>query len=469
MDIKCYIDGVAYTLVNNYSISQQSGCVSSSNIEVLVECQPIPTTFMAVELKYNDVTFFNGIIQTVQSPSFSFGYEVMKYKLTVLSIETIFNNRLVSETYQDKFTHEIVSDLFTKYIEPERITLGTISTSDQKYDDYNCSFTRLSDILDELAKQINASYYIDNNKRFNFVTRDTFIEVDIPEQIKRLQKNEEYGEIRSVQIVTGASEETSSQTESIIYNGSSIVLGYNVMAVAGITINATPAGIGVRGVDEDDTSKTFLWEFGSNNISINSNATVKPVTNDIIVVVYAGFYDIVITKYNDGLISELAEKTGGTGIIENIYTDESLKSYNDADLVTSSLLDQYSEVESDIQCVCLDLNASSLYNIWSFNYPELNITGQYVIVERTITDYLDYFTINVKLKNKNFFSKYGTVLKKESKKVGKDVKVYKESQLKDIVHATEAITIENAGIIYWTMSNGFFDQLWQNNITPMGG
>ena len=203
MEFKIYINDIEYKTSDNYSITQQSGSVSNSTIDVLVlDGQVIPQSLMKVEiLDENDNIFFCGIIESVQSPEFSTTYEVRRYRLNINSLETIFNNRLVSDAFEEKYTHEIVQTLFTNYIEEENVTLGYISPSEQLYSNFNCSFTKLYDVLTELAEDVNGSFYISSDKKFYFISREMFNNVEIPERITNLSFSENSSDMRNIQVV----------------------------------------------------------------------------------------------------------------------------------------------------------------------------------------------------------------------------------------------------------------------------
>lgn len=460
MDFKAVISGTQYKMANTYQITEQAGSVSQSTVDILVEVgQSIPTTLQDVTiLDENDDPFFWGIIQNVTSPTFSSTYEVKRYRLDIASGEVIFNNRLVSEALDGKYTHQIVQVLFDNYIADEGITLGFISTSTQYYKNYNCQWSKLSDILEELSEDIDATYYIGANKQFFFVTRENFTPSLTP-NLSNVSYEENIGDLRTVQIIAGATEETSEQSEVTTWpaNQSTWLLGYQVSEIQSITINGATATFGVRGIDDDNTNTTFLYEFGSQTITVNSNATTKPVAGNLVAIIYKGYYNIVVTNINDQLLSQISSLNGTSGKIENVVDDETITTFTDADTKATSLLNQYNERERELSCICQDLEKSKLFNIWSLDLQNINISGDYVVCERSISDFGDKVLINVKLKSKNFYSKYGTVLKRETKQVGKDVKVYKQSAISDTINITESYQFNSAGIIIYPTISDFID------------
>ena len=464
MALNVEINGVAYRMGDNYNITQQAGAVSQSSIDIKVESgQDVPQSYAECTI-YDDTTpIFWGIVQSVESPEFSSGLEVRRYRVSLQSGEIVFNNRLVSEAFANYTTTEIVQALFDNYIAAEGITLGNISDIDFEYENYNCSFTKLYDVLYELATDANASFFVSADKKFYFQTRDAFTQMDAPAHITGVKIEEENGDLRTVQIVTGASEETSTQTESTFWTAGqgAWMLGYQVKSISGITINGILAGIGKLGVDEIDPSKTFLFELGSNTITLNANATTQPAAGNLVVIVYKGFYEIIVTNTNNSLQSELADISGTSGLIEQIYTDETIDNFADADQKSRSLLDAYGEREQTISATASNFADTELYLMWNFALTDQRITGQYVITERSISAFgVDQFWIRVKLRNKNFFSRYGTVLVKPEKQVGKDLKVYKNSIISDAMSVTDEYTVSNLGLVFWPTDGAFVDPLF---------
>jgi hypothetical protein len=198
---------------------------------------------------------------------------------------------------------------------------------------------------------------------------------------------------------------------------------------------------------------------GDNTIVLNQNATTQPADGDIVVVVFTGYYDIIVINTNDSLKSEVVSLNGTSGIIENIFTDETIDNFSDADMKATSLLSQYGEREQTISCSCQDLDRTELYLMWNFSRPDLGIVGQYVITERSLSSFGEKMWTRIKLKNKNYFARYGSVLIDTTKTVGKDIKVYKQTVIGDVLQASDNILIESAGLTYYPTSGAFMDPM----------
>lgn len=462
MVVSVLIHDVEYVAKENYTITEPSGAVATSTLDVRIDSNNIPQSLEDVLILMDGVPYLWGIIQTVESPEFNSGLEVITVRITVQSGEVILNNRLASESFRGKYTHEIVQAIFDGYIADEGITLGKISTSTRYYASYTFAYTKVFDILTELADDIGASFRIDGNKRFYFVTRDDMVVIDAPAHINKLKLEESAKDIRTVQIVTGATEETTQQTEQCYWaNGqSTMLLKYPVSAIIGMTINGITVGFGITGIDETNVGATFLYNSGS-TIALNQSATTKPATGDNVVIVYKGLFDIVVTNENAGLRGEIANLNGTSGRIDSIYTDETIDNFQDADSVAENLLSENAEREKTISCTCHDINVSNLFTVWRITFERFGISGSFVITERSISKWYDNFVVKVKLKNKGFNSKVGTTFKTASKNVGENILVYKMVSFGDKVSASDYYVMNNAGIIFFPSEQKiYFDNFY---------
>jgi hypothetical protein len=472
--IKLYISGVEYRFTDEFSIREQAGASSSSQLDVtpIGDALP-PVSWQSVVLKEDDVPFFFGIIQSVDTPTFVSKYAMLVYPITVLSGESIFNNRLVSESLQNKYTHQIVDYLFDNYLAEEGLTKGTITQFTRLYENYTASRLSLGTVLAELGDAVGAVARVSPTKVFSFVSTGSFPVVEVPATIENIKKSETGQALRTVQFVSGASAETSSQAMSMYWKADQIdaSMPYQVSNLTGATINGTTVGIGVKGVDEADTSRTFLWRYGETQVIVNANATTKPVTGDLVAFAYIGFYEIEVAEENDTLKNEIAALSGCSGKVEAVNVDTSITNYADGKNTAYDLLSQNDDREETISCKCEDVQASEILNQWYLNYPEIGIVGNYVVIERTITSRYDKKNVAVKLKNKGFYSRYGTVLNKNDKQVNNlsirsDTVIIKRSSVSDKITATDELSTRGCGnAVYCTDGTAYFDTMI-NGLTP---
>lgn len=471
-ELRLFITGVEYRIVNDYQIREKVGQSDMANVTALVEeGDTVPVSQQLLQIRQPDgvTNVYSGIIQAVDSPVWSTGLEVYLVSMTVKSLDVIFDYRVINEAFSAPTglitTTEIVQAIYDDYLAEEGLTLGTIGTFTRGYDKYVCSALKMRQVLDELGDSVNAAAHITADGVFNFVSDNEFQEVTPPTKLTKLKKQESGIKLKTVQRLSGANEETSQQasTETWAANQTNYILDYQVSVIDGITINGSPATFGVRGVDEVDTTKTFLYKFGENVISVNPNATTKPTTGDTVATLYLGFFSIEIIQENEGLKESLHELNGTSGKIESVLVDTSITSYADGEKLAEDLLDEGSEREETINCTYVgeELGKTAILNLWNLQYQELGISGQYVIVERSISYFADLFKVTLKLKNKNFYSRAGTVLFKDDKQINNlsvrtDDLVFKTSQILEVANFVDDFDIQQSGIIYYPGSTDIF-------------
>ena len=468
MAIKLYISGVEYNFTDSFLIREQSGASASSQIDVspIGDALP-PVSWQSVVMEEDGAPFFYGIIQSVDTPEFVSKYNWLIYPITVLSGESIFNNRLVSESFNGKYTHEIVDYLFDNYLAEENLTKGTISQFQRYYEKYTASRLTLADVLTELGDAVGAVARVSEGKVFSFTSREEFPLVDTPDTVARIKKSETGQTLRTVQYVSGANTETSLQEKSTYWVAEQTeqLVPYQVSELKACTINAVEVGFGLKGVDESDATKTFLWKYGENVIIVNPNATTKPAAGDLVAFQYMGFYSVEIAEENESLKNEIAALSGLSGKIEAVEIDTSITNYADGKNKAADLLSQNDEREETISCTCEDLFASALLNVWHMDFPEIFISGDYVVVERSITVKYDKKHISVKLKNKGFYSRYGTVLNKNDKKINDlsirvDDVIIKRSGVHERITFTDTYKVVGYGnAVYCTDGSSLFDTM----------
>src|SRR5574344_538382 len=412
VDIK--ISGVTVSALDDYMITESVGNISSSSITVHVT-SGVPQPMQKVEFYIGAVKYFTGLIEDVSSPTWNSKHTIADYDLSITSIETILNNRRVTGSWKNKLAHEIVSDLITDYLLDEGLTAGSISVTAKSYDNYNCEGTRLSEVLDELARDTGASYYINSSLAFNFVIPADYPTVTVPTDINEISENIEANDLVTVQTVIGAQKETEEQAESILsWTGTYWDLQFQVTTITGMTINGEIAQHGIKDIDIDP-SITFWYEVGSRRITLNPSATFIPDDGDLVACLYKGYLNISATETNDTLIAQLQALNGTSGRIEAVHNDESILTFTDAYNKAVELLAKSGEVTKTVTLKTHSLTASALNNKWVLNLTDAKISGTYYVIARTITRFANEFECTVTLKNKSADLRPGSSLYKSTK------------------------------------------------------
>ena len=476
MDLNVYIAGTQYRVTSRYSIREQVGQPASSSLEVKLEDKPFPKTHSKVEIKEDGVNIFVGFVHEVETPVYSSTFETDIIPIQVISQETIFTRRLVNDVWKEKLTHEIVQDLYDNYLAEEGYTLGIIEEFERLYNLYTVPNLPLSDVLTELGDELGAVAQLTPLGVFNFVSKNSFNEMPAPTHITGLKLSEHGQDLKTIQKVSGAKAETSIITKGTTWeaNQTSFLLGYQVAEEPNVSINASPVEVGIQGIDDDNATKTFLWKYGNNALVLNSNATVQPITGDNVSVLFRGFYNIEVVTENEQLKQEIAGISGTSGKIESVVVDTSITTPQDGENVANNLLQEKSQREQSITLITHDIVNSQLLNAWVINKPELNINGSFVIVERTITDFYDQYKINLKLKNRGFYSRYGTVFNRNKKEINnltirKDDLVLKSASAGETVGWEETLQSDQLFMQFSAGTTDIFSPLFFEGITPSGG
>jgi len=410
----------------------------------------------------SDVVFF-GVVGIPETPTYTTEFVPNRYSLQIQSANALLYRRTLSEAYQEKTITEIIQDIFDNYIAGEGITLGQISTLDFSYDVYVAQRKYVADVLDELAGPVAATWHIGPDKKFYFLTKTDFSSTTAPSHLAEIKKSVSGLDQRTVQIIAGAKAKTAIQTQTETWGADQkqIIAGFPLAEMPTLTINGTPAIVGAKGLN-DEAVYTFLWSYNSNIISLNFNATTKPTTGDTVVLSYVGFFEIEIENQNGAKILELASLTGSSGRIEKVETDTSIETFTDGSNLADELLDRFGEADETITCTTDNLEYTDLLTSWTFDLPEINIVGDYIITERSITRLTDTKPrVRLTLKNQNYYTKYGSVFNKYDKNVrrlsvnSKAVIIKTEASWNEVLSFDESW--EQAGLVYYPTASDFID------------
>lgn len=471
--MKIKINGTDYKATSQWSISEKVGNPTSSIFNVLVEEQEVPRSGDVVEFLTDDGDkLFFGVLGIPKSPSYSSPFEQRVYSLNCLNGNSILQRRLANVSYSDKTMTEIVLDLFEQYIEPEGITLGEVSQIDTPtFEVYNCKNMNLMSVMNELAGFIGGIWQITDERVFNFVKVDDFPHCSKPLTLDnapfgKLQRTDTSRDLRTNQIIDGAFITTDTQVEQFLvtedWQGFNTVFPIVQRPRIWIEGEEVPSDeIGVAGIDDDDTNILFFWSYNSTRVNVNQDYTGALAINegDTIEVNYIGQAPIRYEIKNASKIDELAQRTGLSGIIDNLYTDSTIVTRQDAVNKAESLLAQFGEQKNTIKCVTdvhtlqdagFLLSDVNLYTQWTFAIPEFDMNGEYVITEKTIEplrqDDDDSVKITLTFMDRNFVQSYGETISKLYFDVTKlsiraDEIVISDTYLEDTLELSEVLDI----------------------------
>ena len=430
----CYINGIEYEMTRDFSINDRLANKSGSRIEVLVDDQPIPQAGDIVEILDGSRPLFYGVAGIPVSPEYNTGNEARIYSITCQNGNAILANRITNEAYQNTSVADIVTDLYNKYIAAEGFGLGFITASDVTPEVYTAVNTNLQSTLNELAALIGGAWTISADQKFYFRQRDEFPQYSGQvtryhfNTLHRLKETTKSYKLRTVEHIIGATDITSTQTESFVYtgDGDTFSLGFPVASKPTVKVNGVDmtSKVGVAGLDDNDPNKYFFFSYNSAVISYRYSGLTPPLTTgDTVTIAYKGIFQIRVTARNDAKIDELADRYGTSGLIERVDTSNA-KTQGDAQSAADAYLLEYSEITHELTFRVMaedlaDLDDLQIMHVVDVSLPDFQIAGVYVVTERTIKPARADMTsanawarmeLTYVLMDRDYLSGYGTVL-----------------------------------------------------------
>ena len=431
--MQCFINGIEYGVEHGFEICEQAGNKTSSTVSVLVEDQPAPVSGDVIQLMDGETTVFWGLCGIPKSPRFDTGREKRIYNIVCQNANGLLAYRIVNDAWQSHSVSYIVQDLYTKYIAAEGIALGNISNIGVTMEVYTAKNYNLQTVLNELADLVGATWKIDSDRKFYFLAAADFPK--FPRTVSMdfllgggLQHSIRDYKTRTVQYISGATDVTAPQTETYFYDGEQKVftLGFPVAKKPVIYVNGTqvdPSMIEEEGY-EGDAQIVFTWSY--NNAAVRYKSREYLPAGATVVFDYVGYYPIRVVSYNATKIAELGEKTGTSGMRENVYIASDITTTKDALQLADSLLLQYSEATHELSFFML---SSQLYEYgltladtevltqMTFDLPGIGVAGDFVITERRLTPAWGdmggpeaKYRVDLKLMSRDYLKSYGETI-----------------------------------------------------------
>jgi hypothetical protein len=254
----------------------------------------------------------------------------------------------------------------------------------------------LNSNFDDLAKQSNYSWYIDQNKTFIFrssatvaapwivqsasagLVTDVALEVD--DTLELDVGNDLY---RNRQTIIGA-QDTLTTSALFIGDGSatSFTLGYPLASQPTIYLNGVQQTVGFKGL----TGYDWYYAIGDPVIEQDSGGTVLTDVDQLSVPSYVGLFDVTVTV--DDTVEQVARAAieGGTGIVENVedVTGQGLMK-DAATTLANQLLSRYA-IAGRTLTFNTSQNGIQLGSTLSIFLPEHGIwDGQFLVTQIEIT------------------------------------------------------------------------------------
>lgn len=261
----------------------------------------------------------------------------------------ILERRIAVYTAANILAGSAVWAIWKEYLEAEGITIGLIEDG-ELLTEVSVNYKTIAEVFNKIASGCDSFIcYVDYEKKLYFHRRSLYAAAwnisdgtdFLKDSMVITRSNENY---RNTEIIIGGTEETDLQTEQFIADGTakSWALGYKVSRISLITV--TPPGGGDPDAQTVGTkgSDTGSFEFYYAVESETLTAETAPAAGSLIEVRYYGLFSI-ITKAEDAsaIASNALLEGGGTGIVEHITSDESLKSLDAATEYANAKLNEY--------------------------------------------------------------------------------------------------------------------------------
>lgn len=453
MAVKCYINKIEYPMLGDAEITDHAAASSESTISVDITGLPEPRAFDTVYL-FDDTghLLYGGVCGIPKSPAWKTPFDKPVYELTVNSMNHLLTRRFVNKAWTDSSLHDIILEIYDSIIAAENIALGTVSSSlsglpRQKYIAPDMT---VYDVLNEIAGLVGATWNIEVNVantlreylgytstplqfyagtsgpapaimpyefydtpvfkpfRFVFLVREDFPTAEPPESCRDIQKSVEAYSMRTVQMVKGATGITDPQSETHIYNAedSKIAVAWPVVEQPTIRVNGKLATVGISGIDNDNVSKQWLFAYNSAEIVINNKYEPALTGGETVEITYRGYFSLRVRLSNAPVIRQIAAQSNTSGIVEEVESNDRYSTAAELVSYAASRLYSYADAEATVTLTVDSICNTEPFTIWRIDWPEIHITGEYVVVERTL--FLGGWQhVEAKLKDKGYLTAYG--------------------------------------------------------------
>jgi len=482
--IECRINGVPYALQFPFSISEKAGNNTSSTILVEVaDGQRIPVAGDLIELQEDGGTLFLGTCGIPTSPKFKSPLTPRIYKIVCGNGNSLLRRRIVNYGTQNKTITEIVEYLYSTYIQAEGISKGIVSAIPITLNAYTAADMGLQDVLNELADYVSGAWQVTNDRVFHFIAKDdfdhfpatvtgsTFLGAEIQTQTKDQ-------DTRTSQTVKGLMAITDTQTESFSFDGVKDVFDTAFPIVQkptqikrGDGIILPQDRIGVKGIDDQSPNMVFLFAFNSRELTYRKTSSWLAAGQSFSVS-YVGQFPIRVHSYNIQKIAEISAQTGTSGLIDHVHEDNTLTTIEDAQRLADSLISNYGDARrevsfwlrsSHLDAADLTLDDFRLMRQFTFAMPEIGLSGDFVVTERTLESmsaampFEDGLRIRLKLVDRGFVRSYGQTLKvlvkQQQRNIREDVIVVTQQELEDTPRIWEALEWSYGHPVFWPVAS----------------
>lgn len=373
-----------YLKVFEWSISKELNARDTFDCTLIIDDGYRPLLGQEVIFTINGVRQFAGTINDKKERFLTEGESVWRtVRLTCTDWNQILDRRSAVKSYDDTFAGAMVRDLIDSYLDVEGIVPGNIQDG-LSFTHANWNHEYISNILDELSKDVGYYWFVDYEKRLHFLPRDAatapFGINELNSKVADFESSESRNGYRNTQIIKGWKEIADVRTERFVGDGEAktFTLAYPLYSAPTVTVNGQPQTVGLRGVQND---KQWYWSRDQNELNQGNEQTdVALGVTDILQVTYIGSYPGITYQQNIADVQARAAIEGGSGIYEAIDTDASLEGGEVVIARGAGLLRRYQlEAEGEFTIYQDGLDIGQLLPV---DYPSLGLDEEEMLITR---------------------------------------------------------------------------------------
>jgi len=303
----------------------------------------------------NTTVLFAGSIEQVDDMLlWTPGGNKLQTRCTAVGWEQVADRFLVSDTAHQIYTGQtlkaIVEDLVATYLAADGVTatgLPTGPTLERVILGYT---NRVSDAFNELSKLSGYWWRMDTARNVEFYQPSTAaasglsITSSSANHIGSVRVRRDRSQYRNKQFLSNVVVTTSPDPEEFPGDrtNQAFTLRYEVYSVPTITVNGTPATVGIRDLD---TGKDFYWSKGNADI-VPADGAAR-INADAVIVTYTGQYEMIRAVTDSAEVTDRANIEGGSGVYEWITGDGvSMNTAAAADAFAQALIDRNAPIPS---------------------------------------------------------------------------------------------------------------------------
>ena len=317
--------------------------------------------------------------ETPEGTSVEFYYSLDNQETWELATDNIIRRSVNgAEGLDIKAVLKTIDTSKTPVVREIRYVLETTSGTTIRKAVFN--YVTAAQAMDELCELSGATWWVTADKVLHYVSRDEFIApwhiTQDHAPIRSLEVETDLYEYRNRQYVRAGQDTTDLQVENMKGDGSSrtFTVGYKIAQRPVVKVNGVEQTVGIRQVDKN---KAFYWARGEKEITQDERQTPLSST-DTLTVEYYGYYPIVVVSEDQNAIEAMMERTGDTGLYENIEEDTNIDSSELALELAIGKLKKYAKINTQVtfETIQKGLQAGQLIHI---DLPNYDLSGDFLI------------------------------------------------------------------------------------------